>query len=599
MEDKFYSRRNMLFLLNEVTRVGELCEHDYFSEHDTEIFEMIIETAEQIAREQLLPYFSEMDKQPPEFKDGRVKVHPMVRNWMQQAGEGGWISAQFPAELGGQQLPIMIRLATSFIFGAANYSASVYPFLTSGAAGLIASFGNQSLKDTYLPKMFAGEWQGTMGLTEPQAGSSLADIRTSATPTEEGHYLIKGEKIFISAGDHDGVDNIVHLVLAKIDGAPDGVKGISLFVVPRLRPEGNVQEYNDVTTSGTFHKMGYKGAPITHLSFGDNADCRGYLVGEAHKGLFYMFQMMNEARLEVGNSAACIASAAYYNSLAYARERLQGRRLGDKDPAQPMVPLIEHADVKRMLLFQRAIVEGSMGLLLQSAKYADLARAHQGEEKEKYELLLDILTPVAKSYPSEMGILSTSVGLQVLGGYGYCDDFPLEQYFRDMRIHTIHEGTTGIQGLDLLGRKVTMRQGAAFKLFVQEVEQTTSVAHEDQLLAPYAQRLDNAMSRLQTVTGALIARMAEDQEGGLSDATLYLELFGIVAVAWQWLLQGIAAQKGLQNATSDGARTFYQGKLVVSRYFYHYELPKIEGLAQRLLENDDLIVRLGAEHFED
>jgi len=436
-------------------------------------------------------------------------------------------------------------------------------------------------------------------LTEPQAGSSLADIRTRAFPTESGHYLIKGEKIFISAGDHDGVDNIVNLVLAKIDGAPAGVKGISLFVVPRLRPSEEGFVYNDVNTSGTFHKMGYKGAPITHLSFGDNGDCHGYLVGEPHKGLTYMFRMMNETRLEVGNAAAAIASASYYNALAYAKERPQGRKITAKDPEQPMVPIIEHADVKRMLLFQRAVVEGSLSLLLQCSKYADLALVEQEEKKEYFELLLDILTPVAKSYPSEMGILSTSYGLQIHGGYGYCDEYPQEQLYRDIRIHPIHEGTTGIQGIDLLGRKVRMRQGKAFSLFVAEVEKTIEDACHFQSLIPYAERLRDTLTTLQNLTNSLVATSGDDPEKFLADSTLYLEFFGLLAIAWQWLLQGIAARRALRNNPRQSEACFYEGKLLTCKYFFHYELPKSHGLTQRLSERDGLTVDAEIEHFDD
>ncbi|MBW1775871.1 MAG: acyl-CoA dehydrogenase family protein, partial [Deltaproteobacteria bacterium] len=388
-----------------------------------------------------------MDKNPPEFIDGKVKVHPMVRPFMKECGEGGWIAAGAPFELGGQQLPFMISAAFRFILSAANYSASVYPLLTSGAAHLIESFGTQEMIDTYIPKMFSGDWQGTMALTEPQAGSSLADITTLAEPTDRGYYKMRGQKIFISAGEHDGVENVIHLMLARIKGAPPGVKGVSLFVVPNKRIQENGRLVpNDVNVAGIYHKLGYRGSPITQLSLGEKDDCRGYLVGEPHKGLFYMFQMMNEARIDVGLGAAAIASAAYYASLEYARERPQGRRLSVKDPTLPPVPIIEHPDVKRMLLSQRAIVEGSLSLIFQCCEYSDMIRVSDGEEKERFGLLIDLLTPAAKTYPSEMGIVSVSQGLQCLGGYGYCDEFPLEQFYRDARIHPIHEGTTGIQG---------------------------------------------------------------------------------------------------------------------------------------------------------
>ena len=495
---------------------------------------------------------------------------------------------------------MMISGACRFILSAANYSASVYPFLTTGAAHLIMAFGSKEMIETYIPRMFSGEWQGTMALTEPQAGSSLADITTAAEPTDQGYYKLRGQKIFISAGDHDGVDNVIHLMLAKIKGAPAGVRGISLFVVPKKRLENGQLVSNDVNTAGIYHKLGYRGSPITQLSMGENNDCRGYLVGEPHKGLMYMFQMMNEARIDVGLGAAAIASAAYYASLEYAKERPQGRKVTSKDPTQPQIPIIEHADIKRMLLFQRAVVEGSLALIIQCARYADLGRVLTGEEKEKNELLLDLLTPVAKSYPSEMGIPSVSAGIQSLGGYGYCDEFPLEQFYRDVRIHPIHEGTTGIQGITLLGRNVTMKNGKAFKLFLGEVQATVKKAEEIPELKSLAQELKDALEKLTKITLHLIGiAQSKGPDAFLADSTLYLEFFGIISIAWQWLLQAITIQKALNNNPTGAEADFYRGKFYVFRYFFRYELPKIEGLAKRLTDGDALTVEMGDAHFSD
>jgi len=336
------------------------------------------------------------------------------------------------------------------------------------------------------------------------------------------------------------------------------------------------------------------------LSMGENGDCRAYLVGEPHKGLMYMFQMMNEARIDVGLGAAAIASAAYYASLEYARERPQGRRVTSKDPTQPQIPIIQHADIRRMLLFQRAVVEGSMSLILQCAWYADLGRVLTGEEKEKYELLLDLLTPVAKSYPSEMGIPSVSAGVQILGGYGYCDEFPLEQFYRDVRIHPIHEGTTGIQGITLLGRNVTMKNGKAIKLFLGEVQATIIKAEEVPELKSYAQELKEVLDKLTKVTLHLIGiAQSKDPDVFLADSTLYLEFFGIVSVAWQWLLQALSIQKALNLKPSGIEADFYQGKFYTFRYFFRYELPKIEGLAKRLMDADGLTVEMKDSCFSD
>ncbi len=601
MAEKFVSERNLKFLLYDVFDAESLTRHPHYQEHSKEIFDMVIDAGMKIGKELFWPCFAEMDKKQPEFIDGTVKVHPAVKQIMKELGEGGWIASNAPFESGGQQLPFMVSTALRLILAAANYSASVYPFLTSGAAHLIESFGSEELKKTYIPKMYSGEWQGTMTMTEPQAGSSLTDLATIAEPTDEGYYKLKGQKIFISAADHDGVENVVNLLIGKIRGAPPGVKGISLFVVPqkRIDEDGHLVP-NDVNTTTIYHKLGYRGAPITQLSLGENDDCRAYLVGEPHKGLRYMFQMMNEARIDVGMGAAAIASAAYYAALEYTKERLQGRKISSKDPLQPQIPIIEHADVKRMLLFQRAVVEGSLSLIFNCAKLSDLSGIVEGEEGEKYALLLDVLTPIAKSYPSEMGILSVSQGLQCLGGYGYCDEFPLEQYYRDVRIHPIHEGTTGIQGMDLLGRKVVMKNGRAFILYLEEVGKAIEEARDIEELAPYARQLENALEKLKDVTQHLTnIAMKGDIELFLADATLYLEFFGIICIAWQWLIQALCAQKGLSDNPSETEADFYNGKFYTFRYFFNYELPKIEGLATRLKNSDGLTVEMKQEWFSD
>jgi len=601
MGETFVSVHNLKFLLYEVFDVNALTTYAYYKEHGREIFDMVLDTAVRIGSDVLRPVLQEMDQRQPEFVDGRVKVHPLVRKFMKECGEGGWIAAAAPFERGGQQLPLMVTEAARFIFSAANYSASVFPLLTAGAAHLIESFGSEAMQGEYLPRMYAGEWQGTMALTEPQAGSSLADITTIAEPSQAGHYLIRGQKIFISAGDHNGVDNIIHLLLARIRGAPPGVKGISLFVVPKYRMGKNKElVLNDVHTVGLYHKLGYRGAPIVQLSLGESNDCQGYLVGEPHKGLGYMFQMMNESRVAVGFGATAIASAAYYAALDYTRERPQGRKLTEKDPTFPQVSIIEHPDVKRMLLFQRSVVEGSLSLLLQCCQYADYRRLLTGEEKEKNALLLDLLTPVAKSYPSEMGVLSVSQGLQCLGGYGYCDEFPLELYYRDARIHPIHEGTTGIQGLDLLGRKVTMKNGKAFHLYVEEVKKTIDLAEGRASLKSQARDLSDALQKLKETTSSLTKRAVEGNlEYFLADATLYLEFFGIISVAWQWLKQGIHAEKALDGKVSARDAAFYEGKLFTLKYFYAYELPKIEWLSKTLQKTQGITVAMRETLFSD
>ena len=601
MATKFVSERNIFFLLHEVFEVESLTRYDYYSEHNRKLFDMTIKEAVKLAKNLFWPIFEEMDRNPPELVNGQVRVHPSVKKIMRQLGEGGWITSRVPFDHGGDQLPSLVADTCDFIFQAANYSAFTYSGLTYGASHLIASFGSRELYETYVPKMHAGQWQGTMALTEPEAGSSLSDITTTAEPTDQGYYLIKGQKIFISAADHDGVENIVHLMLIKIAGAPAGIRGISLFVVPKKRIGSQGQlEGNDVAVSGVYHKLGYRGCPIVQLSMGDKNDCRGYLVGEPHQGLKYMFQMMNEARIGVGMGATSMATAAYYAALDYAKTRRQGRKLAHKDPTLPPVAIIEHADVKRMLLFQRAVVEGSLAIIMQCSKYVDLMKVVSKEEKEKYHLLLEILTPVAKTYPAEMGIQSISQGLQCLGGSGYCEDYPLEQYYRDCRIHPIHEGTTGIQGMDLLGRKVIMQNGRAFLLYGAELQQTIENAGIFSELEKPARQLEEALDQLQKVTHHLLEiAQSNGAELFLADATLYLEFFGIITVAWQWLLQGIAIQKALKNGAKTRDLKFYNGKMMALRYFYGYELPKTLGLEKRLMESDGLTVQVQAEDFND
>jgi butyryl-CoA dehydrogenase len=602
MAEKFISDRNLKFLLYEMFDVERLIKYPQFADHNREVFDMVIETAIKMGKDLFKPVLTEMDRNQPEYAGGAVKVHPQVRAILKECGEGGWIGASFPCEWGGQQLPMIIgMMVPTAIWAAANYSGSVYSGLSTGAAGLIGSFCDEKTRNMYLPKMMSGQWQGTMALTEPQAGSSLTDITLTGTPTDQGYYKMKGQKIFISAGDHDGVDNVIHLAIGRIKDAPAGIKGISLFIIPkkRIEPNGDLTP-NDVNCAGIYHKLGYRGAPITQLAFGENEDCRGWLVGEANKGLGYMFQMMNGARIDVGLGAAGIASAAYYASLEYARERPQGRKITSKDPLSPQIPIIEHADVKRMLLFQKAIVEGSLSLLMQCGLYEDLFNVTQGEERENNHLLLELLTPVAKTYPAEMGILSCSTGIQILGGYGFCDEFPLEQFYRDVRIHTLHEGTTVIQGMDLLGRKLTMKQGKAGKLYFEQVKKAIANAQTDEALKPYCIMLEAAMDRLEKVTAHLMGIAMEGKmELFLADAAVFLEFFSIIAIAWQWLLQATIARKALAGNPPLGDVNFYKGKIHTCAYFFNYELPKIEGLAKRLQNSDGLTIAMKNEYFAE
>ncbi|MGE5389498.1 MAG: acyl-CoA dehydrogenase [Deltaproteobacteria bacterium] len=602
MADRFANRRDISFLLEEVFDVGSLTQYEYYNDHSLETFNMIIDTAWKMGTDLCYPVFQEMDRKPPRYEDNQAKVHPMVRTFLDEIGQGGWINADWDHEAGGQQLPNMIKFVYSFIFAAANYSLSVYHMLSAGAGGIMNLFASEDIKEKYLTKLCSAEWQGTMALTEPDVGSSLGDLTTSAEETDQGYYLIKGKKIFISEADTDAVENTVHMMLARIKGAPKGAKGISLFVVPKYRLEDSGDlVYNDISCDGIEHKMGYKGSPIGQLTMGENNDCRGWLVGKPNMGLAYMFHMMNEERINVGIGACGKATAAYYAALEYASQRKQGRKPSEKDPNSPMIPIIEHADVKRMLLMQKAISEGGLAICLQGARYLDMIKvAATDEEKEKYKLLIELLVPVIKTYPSEAGIISTSAAIQCLGGYGFCQDFPVEQYFRDIRIDPIHEGTTCVQGQDLLGKKVLMKNGRAVELFFAEVEKSIQESRSFNDLGPMADQLSDAIKELDTVTRHLKGMAAAGKiDGFLADAVLYLEMFSLVTIAWQWLIQAIVARKAINQGgmlESDG--DFYQGKIFTCRYFFSYELNKIYGISRRLMSEDAVTVEMESRFFQ-
>jgi alkylation response protein AidB-like acyl-CoA dehydrogenase len=598
MAKEYVNMRNVRFVLHEVFAAENLSKNPYYGDYTKEVIDMTIDTAKKLGDDLFFPIYTEMDKKKPHLENGVVTVHDGVRKIMDAMGEGGWISAPSSLEEGGQQMPGTLYAVSNFIFHAANTSAASYFGLTMGSSDLIRSFGSKELNETYVPHMDSGKWQGTMALTEPDAGSSLGDITTSAEPNTDGTYSIKGQKIFISAGDYHSAENVVHLMLAKIKGGPVGVKGISLFVVPKHRPENGTLVNNDVISAGVFGKMGMKGCPILHLSMGEADNCKGWLVGEPHKGLSYMFKMMNGARISVGMMSTALCSAAYHASLEYCNERPQGRPVSNKDPLVPQSLIIEYADVKRMLLFQKAITEGCLSFVTQCAYYSDMEKISEGAEKEKYNLLLNLLTPIAKAYPSEMSVHSTSAAVQTLGGAGYCDDFPLEQYFRDTRINPIYEGTTGIQAMDLLARKIPMKMGQGLMLYAAEINQTIAEAAGVENLKTHAESLAKAMQKFTEVTMKLMG-LAQSQapEIFLADATLFLENAGIVSIAWQWLKMGAVAQKALAAGASGEELNFYQGKLAAMNYFFLYELPKSTALCDRLLSDNRLTLDVKKEYI--
>ena len=593
MANQYLDIDTVKFLLHEVLDLQNVLDQSRHSDYDQESVELFLNAVKDFSDRELFPFFREMDEQPAHFKDGEIIVHPQVKEYMKKGGEMGLVSSLFDYEIGGMQLPNMVVTASAYIQETANNHLPGYLGLTLGAAELLVHFASKEINDQYVPKMLAGEWNGTMCLTEPQAGSSLSDISTSAEAIDDG-YKISGQKIFISGGDFKGVENVVHLVLARIKGAPAGTKGISLFVVPKKRPTANGGlTSNDVTTFADFQKMGQRGYCTTHLFFGHNDDCKGWLVGEPNKGLKYMFMMMNGARIAVGRGAAAIAMAAYQASLSYARERPQGRSLtntGKKDVEQEQTLIINHPDVKRMLLLQKAVSEGSLSLVLLSSKYHDLSQTHSDpKERERYAQLLGMLTPIAKTYPSEMGLQSVSNGLQVLGGYGFCTDFILQQYYRDIRIFSIYEGTTGIQSLDLLGRKMTMDNGKGLQLLSAEIMKSIQEASEYDDLARYGKKLGTTLKLTQEVLQFLMGFAKKgDYERFLSDATVFMEFFGNIIIGWLWLNIAINAQKALVMGSTKYSSEFYSSKIHTMKFYFKYEIPKTKALAEVLMDKQAL-----------
>ncbi|MCZ6806880.1 MAG: acyl-CoA dehydrogenase, partial [Deltaproteobacteria bacterium] len=477
---------------------------------------------------------------------------------------------------------------------AANLSAYGYIGLTHGAAHLIEAFGSEELKARFMTPMYEGEWTGTMALTEPQAGSSLGDITTTAIPTDDDYYLIKGSKIFISGADHSVTENVVNLALARIEGAPSGTKGISLFAVPRLRPENGELVSNDVTVAGLIHKIGWRGLPSLALEFGDVGDCRGWLVGEPNQGIGYMFQMMNEARITVGVNAAATASAAYHEARIYAIERRQGRRLGDRGADQ--IPIVEHSDVRRMLLRQKAIVEGSFALLGTTARYADIASHGPESERERAYLLLDLLTPIAKTFPAERGFEANTLAIQIHGGYGYTSEYLPEAYMRDQKLNTLHEGTSGIQSMDLLGRKVVAKGGAPLRALGEEialvVEQARAAGCDTQL----CDAVEQAANTVTSITMELGQRgMAGDTDGMLGHSWDYLDMIATLVVAWQWLHMAAVARTRLTDRPAQQARL--HGIEAAAQYWIRTEVPRIAVLAELCRANEDSYLKAQPDWF--
>ncbi|MCP5471971.1 MAG: acyl-CoA dehydrogenase [Sinobacteraceae bacterium] len=601
-------RRDLDFQLFDVLGLDELLGRPRFADCDRPAVDAVLDAAYALAAARFAPHAALADAAEPRLDGGRVWLPDETQAALAAYAAGGFIGAALPRPLGGLGLPFVVSQACGGVFAAANVAVHSYASLTQGAANVIARFGTDAQRVRYLAAMLDGRAFGTMCLSEPQAGSSLADIRTRATPTGDGRYRISGQKMWISGGEHELSHNIIHLVLARIPGGPPGTKGISLFIVPRYRVAdesagdgGGRGASNGVSLIGLNHKMGWRGQVNTALAFGDTGECLGELVGREHHGLGYMFHMMNEARVTVGLCAVGLGYAGYRQALDYARTRLQGRSPSIKDPATPQVPILQHADVRRMLLAQKAWVEGGLALTLYCARLVDDLAAEESETgRQGLALLLELLTPIAKSWPSEYCLEANKLAIQVAGGAGYTRDLPFERLYRDNRLNHIHEGTFGIHGLDLLGRKVVQQDGAALRSFIGRVQATITQALGEPALHAECRALAAAVRGLAAVTRKLVAVGADGQtELALANATLYLDAFGTIAVAWRWLAQAQVAQHALRDPrpTDDAQRAFLEGKLHACRWFYRHALPEANLRLSTLERLDDALLCICDEHF--
>ncbi len=595
------NQRDIEFMLYELFDSESLIQRERYAEHSRETFSAAIRTAIGISEKYFLPYRQKVDTNQPGLESGKVHLIAEIGQANNSLIESGLLAATSDYEHGGMQLPLVIAAAAMAFPTAANTSFVSYALVTSWAANLINAHGSDQQKTDWLPSMWSGRFAGTMAMTEPGAGSGLADLCTSAVKTQDGEYRITGNKIFISGGDHDLNQNIVHLVLARIRGAPKGIKGISLFIVPKfvLNKNGSIGDKNDIVVSGLFHKMGGRGHVNTALNFGENGGAIGYLVGEENRGLTYMFHMMNEARITVGTNAATLGLAGYQYSLEYAKTRPQGRLPSNKNPLGPPVNIIEHADVRRMLLAQKAYAEASFALCLLGNQLMDDEQTAPAEtERIRAKNWLDFLTPIIKSWPSKFATRANYYAIQILAGHGYTTEHPVEMFYRDNRLNSIHEGTHGIQSLDLLSRKLIMNDMAGHRITIEEMEASLAQAQQLDKTREFAQEFSKALKQLTAVTERLVTAMKEiNIDLALANSAKYLDLYGHVIAAWMWLRQGIISARALEKATHTEDINFYKGKLCALQYFFRFELPEIYVWAELLNNLDDTTYSMDPEWF--
>jgi alkylation response protein AidB-like acyl-CoA dehydrogenase len=588
------NERDLFFILKDQLNYGSLCELERYRELDEETLDMLVTEAVKFAKQEVASLQDIGEEWGVIFENGKVRCAPEFREMFKLYGENGWTAVARDPEYGGQGFPNMMRIVINDLMYGAAQSFNMAPSLTHGAAHLIESFGTDELKERFVPKMFGGQWAGTMCLTEPSAGSNLADTRTKAIRYGD-HFKIKGTKIFISWGDHDLTENIIHLLLARIEGAPDGVRGISLFVVPKIRvnPDGRLGETNDVVCGGVEKKLGLHASPTCLLNFGENDGCIGHLCGEENKGLAHMFQMMNAARINTGVSGMTLASTAYQNALDYTKERIQGADVARRKPGY--VPIIDHPDVRRMLLWMKAMVDGMRSMIYKGAFWAELAlEMLDGEKRKHYQALLDFMTPIIKAYCSDMGFKVCEVAIQCLGGYGFCKEYPLEQYLRDAKIMSLYEGTNGIQSLDLMGRKMRNNDGAPFKAYMSELNNFCQKNGIHHLLGKQIQTLSSVTKRMEAVSTEMAAQSKSDPLQWASYTYPALLCFGDVTMSWCLLELALIANNAIEKGRSSA---YYVGKVLQATYFVDITLPLTMARLDTCLREGREIVEMPAEAF--
>ena len=596
-------RRDVEFVLHEQLQVETLSEHEKYAEFNKKTVDLIISEARNLAVKELLPIRVDGDREGARFESGKVTVPASFHKAWELFKEGEWVALSDDPEFGGQGMPVTLSLAVNDYFIGANFAFMMYPGLTHGAGRLVQTFGTAKQKDLFLKKMFTGEWTGTMLLTEPEAGSDVGALTTSAVKNDDGTYSITGNKIFISSGEHDMAENIIHPVLARIEGAPEGTKGISLFLVPKIwvNDDGSLGEPNDVICTGVEDKMGIHGNATCSLSLGSKGNCRGTLLGEENKGMRAMFQMMNEARLLVGLQGLACASAAYLYAVNYARERVQGRHLlkALEDDA-PSVPIVEHPDVRRMLLTMKVYVEGTRSLLYFIGNCEDKFKTSDNEEdKARYQGLIDLLIPIAKGYVTDKALEVCSLGVQVYGGYGYIKEYPMEQLLRDCRITPIYEGTNGIQAMDLLGRKLGMNKGKPIMDLLGVVQQTIAAAKSISSLQNVSTKLEAAVNKLGEVALHIgQAGMSLDTRmNAFAHAYSFMDVFGDVVFAWQLLWRASIAAQNLENGAKKKDLAFYEGQIKSAEFFAHSILPISLGKMDVILAAGSEAIDISADAF--